>query len=171
MHLLSQTELVLALDEFYQRLIQGQFVQSYPYFWLLKSHGFRATELAYLPNWSKPTPGVYICPTLKGGAQRVIHETALEWLIDQSRSENVNHVMTRGYDHYEEIFNTVNPVGRFFAGEKNCGTHVFRHSIMKTMFANAATKEDIRVHFGLTNIETVDKYLNRDIFAEVWPIV
>ena len=74
--------------------------------------------------------------------------------------------MTRGYDHYEEIFNTVNPVGRFFAGEKNCGTHVFRHSIMKTMFANGATKEDIRVHFGLTNIETVDKYLNRDIFAE-----
>lgn len=41
---------------------------------------------------------------------------------------------------------------------------------MKTMYSNGASKEDIRVHFGLTNIDTVDKYLTQDIFAEVWPI-
>jgi len=171
MHLLTTTELQTTLDLLFKRIIEGRFVQSWPYFHLLKSHGFRATELAYIPKWSKPSPGIYICPTLKGGAQRVITETQLEWMIDQCISNQENEIMPRGYDHFEEIFNQMNPCKRFFAGEKNCGTHVFRHSIMKTMFANGSSKEDIRVHFGLTTTDTVDKYLNRDIFAEIWPPV
>lgn len=170
MHLLSVSELNTALDEYFQRLIGGRFVQSWPYFHLLKVHGFRATEPAYVPNWTSPAANVYVCPTLKGGAQRVITEASISWMIDQCRSEGVNWIMTRGYDHYEEIFRAVNPCKRFFAGDKNCGTHVFRHAVMKTMYSNGASKEDIRVHFGLTNIDTVDKYLTQDIFAEVWPI-
>jgi len=168
---MTHSELVTTLDLFFERIVEGRFVQSWPYWHLLKAHGFRGTELAYVPSWTKPATGVYICQTLKGGAQRVIQEVQLEWQIDECISSGHNSIMLRGIDHYEEIFTLMNPCRRFFAGEKNCATHVFRHSIMKTMEANGSTKEDIRVAFGLTNISTVEKYLDRDIFAEVWPPV
>ena len=139
----------------------------YPVFHFLQRYGFRSNEVYMWRDWDfvddDSTVGLVSFPTSKRGTHRFIPFSDLSLLFQQTILEGKRSFYLPQYRSLSKYFSNSSGY-RYFNGNKNITTHIFRHNRIKQLHLLGLSNEEIQHYMGLLKLETVDVYLNSHIY-------
>lgn len=166
---MSNEEINLYCLSILERLgVQG-FSYYYTNFQTLYLFGFRASELDLIPDWSVNQNDVVSCPTLKRGGIRTLQLANLPQNLQNYLTDQPNELLLPRYQTIEKTYQVVSP-NVLTCGNKNIGSHIFRHNKMKQMYQSGRSLAFITNYFKLSSEEIVSNYINSTITKHTKPL-
>lgn len=148
-------------------------VQGFSYyktnFETLYNFGFRASELDLIPDWVVNQNDIVLCQTLKRGGIRRIQLDNMPTELQNYLTGQPNNLSLPRYQTIEKIYSSVSP-NTLKCGNKNIGSHIFRHNRMKQMHEAGRSVEFIANYFKLSSQDVVTNYINSTITKHIKPL-
>lgn len=141
-----------------------------PNFETLYNFGFRGSELDLIPDWVVNQNDIVLCPTLKRGGIRRIQLDNMPTNLQNYLTEQPNSLLLPKYQTLEKTYQKISP-NILKCGNKNIGTHIFRHNKMKQMYASGRSIAFITDYFKLSSEEVVNNYINSIITKHPKPLI
>lgn len=154
------------VNSLYSR-IEGRFsgLGSLP-FLLLKEFGFRINEVVDYLNWDyNVLTNEFIIQTSKNGNKRYIKKELLPEVLVYNYFQGNFIFPSSSPSWYEYTISRVRPFPVFISDRKELLTHVFRHNVIKQLYLNSYSVEDIKIKMGIQKSETVMHYVNSTPFS------
>lgn len=163
MALVSLQNLEALLIEFLEGLQRHSLNQDYALFHTLFTYGFRIRELQNCHQWTRQTGNQILCQTSKRFNDRLIDASKAHQLLLDSIDCRKNFIYISSYSTYRRIFDSRLRGGGFCVGNKKLSTHVFRHYVVKKLYAQGWSYAQIQDYLGLTSLVMTMNYVHSSI--------
>jgi site-specific recombinase XerD len=136
----------------------------YDVFSLYYKFGFRTNELLSRDRWNVYDNDNFILNTEKGSNPRIIKKSDLNSSFFRFYFNTANHFIFTSPSSINIYFNRFSNLPQLYVLDKKISVYLFRHNLIKQMFNQGSTVQDIANFMGEVENKNILGYINSAIY-------
>lgn len=128
--------------------------------------GARAGEVANLSLWNMNITGKVEWQTIKRGGIRSVNQSLIPVTFQNAIMNPPQSNFLCSKRNMRSAFDIFSPYQAIYTKDKQISTHLFRHRLMKQLYAEGWSYDDLRTYFAVGANEVPEYYVNSVIFID-----